>query len=297
MLIVFILTVSLVSGQSASNPPAPSKSKGNQTAQSQTQKDQPKPTAAIETALRPSVQSCCCPKCEVATKHDANEANQKPSEWWMIGFTSLLFFVACVQAGLFWWQLGLRKDGMKDTSLAANAAKASAEIAINSERAWLITELMFERAFHDLAKQGAPVKSKVLIKIKNAGRCPAEIEKVQAVAFLLPSSEEFFESPRYDETNKLFEIAAVPGEIIEVGATRHLLCPIIGASLLGTVDLSDIDRGRQRLYCYGRIDYKDISKVERVTQFGYYYYARKNASDDRLPAMYRIDNKKFNYTT
>jgi hypothetical protein len=145
---------------------------------------------------------------------------------------------------------------------------------------------------------GAPEKSKVLITVKNVGRCPAEIDRVQAVAFLFPANEEFFTEPRYDDAlQNLFEIAAAPGEIIEVGGDRHMLCQIRPGAILSDEDVAHIKAGDQRLYCYGRIDYKDISKISRITQFGYCYYVRKDSTDDRLPAMYRIGGKQFNYTT
>jgi hypothetical protein len=80
---------------------------------------------------------------EAKQERDANAtADQALVDWtsYLFWVTVILALVAAGQLGLFWWQLRLMRDSVKDAGLAAEAAQKSAEIAEQS-----LTRL--ERAF------------------------------------------------------------------------------------------------------------------------------------------------------
>ncbi len=107
-------------------------------------------------------------------------------------FTFLLVVVAAGQLGLFWWQLDLIRDSVKDTNIAAIAAQSSAKTA---ERALTTLERPF--VYCSISKpgisadsgvsqgHGRPVKLNVELgdtelAIKNFGRTPAQVTRFYA---------------------------------------------------------------------------------------------------------------------
>jgi hypothetical protein len=61
--------------------------------------------------------------------------------WYLAAFTVVLACVAVGQAGLFVWQLGYMKQGMRDSTKAASAAESAANAANISARAAVGVEL------------------------------------------------------------------------------------------------------------------------------------------------------------
>lgn len=184
------------------------------------------------------------------------------------------------------------------TEMAASAAHKSADVAANAERAWVITsQASFEPLYSDLAMQGAPDRSLVLISMLNSGRSPAEMESTYCLCFMLPNELRLPEEPSYEGFEEFAALTAIPGEIIPIGETRHIFSYIRHAELISEAEMNDLRNGRTVLYCYGRFEYKDLLGGLRVTQFRYYYYFRTQKGDQRLPGMYRINNRAYNFTT
>ena len=238
-------------------------------------------------------------------ENDSTPKWRNDPNWWVAIFTIVLAFIAAIQACLFFYQLKIMARSLEDSRVAAEAAKAAAEaakrsadIATNSERAWIITsQVKFSSNWPDLANQGAPEKSKILIEIHNSGRSPAEIESTHVVAIVFPTGWQFPDTPVYGDTEEIFQITAMPGEIISADEKRSMLCRIQHVELLTNEQVAEIMRREKTLYCYGRVRYKDISGSQRETHFGYYFYVRENTSDDRPQAMYRLGNRAYNFTT
>jgi len=180
--------------------------------------------------------------------------------------------------------------------VAANAAKESADLAANAERAWIITEVSVSFELPDFANQGGPTRSVMIVTFQNAGRSPAEIHRTQIVSLLIPSDLPLPDAPFYGEPDELPEVDAIQGEIIPAGDKRLVMSPIRGIALLNEEQKMKIKSGTMKLYCYGRIEYAVLSGVQRVTQFGYEYYVRRTAADNRPEAMYRVKGKEYNYT-
>lgn len=178
--------------------------------------------------------------------------------------------------------------------VAANAAKHSSDISARTERAWITTDVVFSSDLPDIARQGAPNRSVMVVRLQNVGRSPAEIDRCLVVSILCPKYLALPETPVYGEAEEIFEVNATPGEIIEPGGKRALMCPIKDVERLSDEQKVEIKSGDKLLYCYGRIEYKDISRVQRITQFGYFYYVRRTPSDNRPEAMSRLNSRQYN---
>jgi hypothetical protein len=245
------------------------------------------------------------PKTDAEKAKGGSPANWRiDPNWWVAAFTLLLVFIAAIQAGFFYWQLGMMKESLSDSKKAADAAgKAaeaamkSADIAANAERAWITTDVRFSSDWPDISKEGGPTRSVMIVLLKNAGRSPAEITRVRILSFAYPSDYSFPEKPIYGGSDDIFEVHAAPGEIVSPSEDRTILSPIQQIDLLTAEGKTEIMTGIKRLYCYGKIEYKDLSGAERVTQFGFQFYVRNTPSDNRPEAMYRMKNRAYNYTT
>jgi hypothetical protein len=95
----------------------------------------------------------------------------------------------------------------------------------------------------------------------------------------------------------LSQVHAAPGEIIPAGEERMVLSPVRHSKLLSDEEIAEIMRGDETLYCYGMIEYKDLSGEERTTQFGFKFYVRSAPDDSRPETMYRFKSREYNYTT
>jgi hypothetical protein len=184
----------------------------------------------------------------------------------------------------------------RSVKAAADAAKVSADIASSVERAWLITNVTFSSNWPDVSKQGGPVKSVMITQITNSGRSPAEIQSAHIVGQLVPKDWILPTEPVYGDIEDFYEVDSAPGEIIGVGDKRYIISPIQRFNLLSDEQIMNVRAGDLALYCYGRIIYNDISTAQRVTQFGYKFYTRTGGMDGKPEGMYRLNNRKYNYT-
>lgn len=223
--------------------------------------------------------------------------------WWVAAFTLLLAVIAIGQVILFGIQLWIMRSSLKDSKTAAvaagkaaDAAQRSADIATNTERAWLTAEVTFASNLPDIAKQGGPERSAMIVEFENAGRSPAEIVRTQVVSFVYPANWDLPETPTYGDLEEMFEVHAMPGEIIPAGEKRMILSPIQQIALMSPEEKTEVMNGTKKLYCYGRIEYKDLSGTQRTTQFGFFFYVRASKSDNRPEAMYRFKSRAYNYT-
>jgi hypothetical protein len=219
-------------------------------------------------------------------KPDAEKAKDgPPTNWrsdpngWVAAFTLLLAFIAAIQAGFFYWQLGIMKKSLADSKTAADAAKLAAEaamksadIATNSERAWVVDEI---RQMEKLPNPNEVFAA--YLTFKNFGRIPAQIMglKIKFLTF------------RFEETdplvggNPLPELPIYDDEqyFLEIGDRGVILAP---NQSLTVAQIFEEEGGRwtdflqlvvpvkhRRLCCYGLISYFDGFNILRTNQFCY----------------------------
>lgn len=113
------------------------------------------------------------------TKSIIDEAMLKYTERTVV-ISGVVAFIALVQMFLFIWQLRLMRQSSDVAITAANAAKASAEVAMNTfallERPWIFLE-----KHRVVRREGAPIQPSLLnnfyisFQFKNNGRSPAFI--------------------------------------------------------------------------------------------------------------------------
>jgi hypothetical protein len=104
-------------------------------------------------------------------------------------FTLMLFAVAVAQAGLFVWQLGYMKKGMKDATTAARASSRSAKAAVTQAKVARDTLIKTQRPYifafgikaAEFGRNGADVSLKYTVA--NYGQTPAIIRIVNAGFF------------------------------------------------------------------------------------------------------------------
>jgi hypothetical protein len=242
-----------------------------------------------------------------AATDESKADNPSAKEWrrdpnWVIAiFTIALAVIAAIQAGLFIWQLRLLKKSLIDTKISADAAKAAAiaatksvEIATNSERAWINTDVTFASDMPDVSAKDGPVKSVMVISIENVGSSHAELIRTRIISAAVPSALGIPDSPTYGD-DEFFDVHALPGEIIAPNEKRLVMSPL--QHKLNDVEKAEIMAGTTVLYCWGLIEYKDISGETKITQFGYSFYVRQAPTDNQPEAMYRLNNRAYNYTT
>jgi hypothetical protein len=215
--------------------------------------------------------------------------------WWVAIFTGSLVLVTSFQVLLFIWQLRLIRKSADDSKLAAQAAERSATIATNMARAWIVTECKFADSLPDITGENKERKSRAVVFLRNAGKSPAEVDEMRMVSVVLPTEDGLNATPVYDQGEE-FKVSAIEGEIIAPGRKLATICPLRNGEYLSDEQVGKIRSGEDTLYCYGRIIYRDNSGEKRTTQFGYYYYIRLDPSHDRPEGMYRLKNRKYNYT-
>jgi hypothetical protein len=167
--------------------------------------------------------------------------------------TGVVAFIALVQMFLFMWQLRLMRQSSDIATSAANAAKASAEVAMNTfvmlERPWIFLE-----KYRVVRREGAPIQPSLLnnffisFQFKNNGRSPAFITDL---AFNII------------ETSKL---PAVPDYSLCV---TKLTCPAtLAAGKMFESSQVGPSPGKDVQYTiFGKLTYRDMAGVEHHTGF------------------------------
>jgi hypothetical protein len=185
---------------------------------------------------------------------------------WFGGLAALLASIA----GLL--TLGNLKEQARVGLLAANAAKDSAEIAIKSERAWVVDEI---RQMENL-----PILNEVFavyLTFKNFGGIPAQIMglKVRFRTFRfketdpLVGGEPLPEFPAYDDGQIFFEIGD-RGIVLAPNQSLTIAQPFEEEGGKWTNFLAlVVPPGQRRLCCYGLISYMDGFGTLRTNQFCY----------------------------
>ncbi|MFT3806458.1 hypothetical protein [Arenimonas sp.] len=171
------------------------------------------------------------------------------SEWWLVYLTAALAVITGVLAawtGMLW--SATKKMG-KEAKDAANAAK---DAMIASERAYVFAGSS-ERFGLNTMKDHLP------FGFSNEGRTPAVIVEM---VFYPDIRKEAPTSISLTNTNRL-----PPGITIKSGKDY----PVAGGLIVPEKDLTAIQKGEVKLYIVGRIIYRDVFQVERITSFCWEY--------------------------
>jgi len=155
----------------------------------------------------------------------------------------------------------------------AEAAKASADALIHSERAWVIIDKVYPLKlmvqFHGLSGVGA---NSFRFDIKNIGRTVARLGNIRTMWKLLPREEAALpETPEFWPINGEETIVdPALGEVVAPGETIKGL----GAFIFEPFDddkVNNIKSGSMVLWVYGRIEYFDFAGKEHAMNFSYRY--------------------------
>jgi hypothetical protein len=223
-----------------------------------------------------------------AAKDEKEEEAKSATDRWTIGLTGLLALVGLLQVAVLIFQSWILRR-------QTNILEKQVDITRDSDRAWVITTVVFSSDWPDISGKGAPSKSRMILQLVNTGKSPAEIEKVRTVGQLVPKDWVIPESPTYGESDD-WDVESAAGEIITPGGSVPALCSIRGHDNLNDFQITQIRNGVLNLFFYGDIRYKDNSGKNRYTQFGYFFYRRVDETDGRPEGMYRMANRQYNYT-
>lgn len=94
-------------------------------------------------------------------------------------FTGFLMLIALVQAYLFLRQLGYMRVSLRDTKIAAEAAKISSEAVMLAERAYLKVVFSKEGLQWKWTRRDAPSGFEIDLSVKNFGRTPASVTDIR----------------------------------------------------------------------------------------------------------------------
>lgn len=201
---------------------------------------------------------------------------------WVLAYSTMfLFIAAAIQAGLFIWQLSLIRTSLKDTKIAADAARAAAE-------AGTLQAKVAERSFTELERpwlflEGATVSRRELpgqalvpnnwfIKLhwKNVGRAPALIVEC---TFQIAPKEKIADEPAYDQRSQLSCPRTVP-----VGGT------------IETTEVGPAPGKHEYLVFYGKLTYTELSGKRHTTGFAV-------EVSPHIAAFNPHNNDKYDYYT
>jgi hypothetical protein len=145
------------------------------------------------------------------------------------------------------------------TKKVANAAKKSAEALPAIERAYVFVDISLYQTI--VATQDGTAASPVTVAFRNHGKTPAILEKLRAYCIISQ------ETPQ--------ELIAFPGSEHElpqglvIAASDRLVHQV--DARVKTSELGEIERGDRRLFCAGRIEYRDVLGDRRETGFCWQY--------------------------
>jgi hypothetical protein len=195
-------------------------------------------------------------------------------------FTGALAWLAYHQWRAMQQQAHHMRDTLAETRKAADAAiksaeaaKRSADVLINSERAWVIVNDVSPPLFN---VEGQPHEFR--FEIKNIGKTVARLTGPYRTRFhLLAHNEKLPDVPEYGIAETLFPSGMtetpIYGNVLAPGETDTVTYACF--ELLMTPEVFEsMERGDQRLYFYASLMYFDFAEKERELQFCYLYRPR-----------------------
>jgi hypothetical protein len=185
------------------------------------------------------------------------------------------------------------EDQLVETAKAADAAKASAEIMMHGERAWMHpreTQMAKpDRLFPAPSKGPMPRRPQAVLKAYNVGKTPARIIRY-ACRFHTVLKDAAPNSPNYGQP---IEVSGREIIVFE-GLFKHIAPLEEGA--LGQSDMEKIQSGQLWLLFYGFIEYEDT--FERLHRTGFARIWDEPPSDrEKWRRFRRWGGTAYNYHT
>ena len=131
-------------------------------------------------------------------------------------FTFFLVVIAAGQVVLFWWQLGLIREGAADATRAAETAVTQATIAQNQLVLANRPRIIIRRI--SLDNFGQP-NAKIQCIIANTGGTRATIVRAEAIAIVIPAIKSLPAVPNWDNTSVLITEPLDSTTIATINAT------------------------------------------------------------------------------
>ena len=212
-------------------------------------------------------------------------------------FTVMLFGVAILQAALFFYQLRYMRQGMKDATIAANAARDGAAAANEQAKAIIVAERPY--VFFKITKPGlisqnerlipdTETKGRLHFELINAGRTPAMLDEFKET---YPVIEGITDAP------VPIDPMEVRGTLLPVGTISVANSPFSRATNLFNEEMvPDIRKmlmpmasEHRRIFFQGFIRYHDA--------FGNYYITGFLAAYSPLYGAWALrGGKQYNYS-
>jgi hypothetical protein len=203
---------------------------------------------------------------EIEAKRKKDEDDHRLSlateeQAWLTGG---LAFIALFQLGAFIWQLRVTDKTARDAGIAADAAKASADLLPRIERAYVFVEVMISPITTVVANREYRIT--LTVRLNNHGKTPAILTKVRA--YLMWSDAPPTQLLPTDKADR-----RVPdGLVIAAGSSHNIDI----TEVMDQVRYADIQDVVTALYVVGAIEYKDVMDVHHRTGFAWQTYPQND---------------------
>lgn len=291
--LVVIAVTCLAWAVHASQPPTPSTGINTQSAQQQTTSSQQAATQEDRgTDNRPLVVKVVSAKetdakAAQSDKHsDEEAADEHGLKVWTVvlaAFTGLIFATAAIQAGLFFVQLRLMKQGIEDATATAKAAEKSAiateetvrtmrETAQRQLRAYVFVDscsLVAANADGQIYTPpqtiSAASRPVLILHYKNTGQTPAYQVVADGTMCLVSWPLNLSDLPPVTFKKGATKDSMGPGAI-----RRKYEIPDSSIPMLTDADIAAIKGGTKAIFAYGEIRYNDIFGHPYFTRYRYF---------------------------
>jgi hypothetical protein len=150
---------------------------------------------------------------------------------------------------------------------AADAAKASADAVLNSERAWVLVDIGKLPDFN-------PTPNRVEIlwlfpTLKNYGKTPARIKRVAGVVKLIPPGQQLPAVPDYPKGQGF-------DEVVDIVLPPQF--PMSARLNVSGQEFIEVRDGRQTLYVHGFVEYLDVHEIKRCSAYCLVYVIQSGYS-------------------
>lgn len=184
---------------------------------------------------------------------------------WQALFSGILIGVGILQLGLFFWQLKMIRESLTDTKIAAEAAKVSANAALEeataitlSERAYVFAKIIVVNERNLNPPNGEQFVQDGAAEFWNHGKTPAIILNM-VIEKHISDEPPFHMPPLGWQFNEGLVIAAGNGYRLPIKIQ------------LTDEETRAVSTRAKKLYCFGLVQYKDILNNERKTGYCWEY--------------------------
>jgi len=199
----------------------------------------------------------------------ANDESMTRATWWMARWTIVLAIIAAVQVVMFFVQLQLTHDSVKDAKIAAEAAKASADSLPMIERAYLFVSISFAGSLQEIDEDDEDddaanprVVGKIRVRITNHGKTPAVLTSFDRYPVFSQSAPQQLVSQ--DEKR----IRVPDGIVVAAGKPYRASIPLV----LELERWNQLKSQKLTMYCVGAVTYEDVLGKSHQTGFCWHAY-------------------------